>query len=96
MGYEARTVDAGYEWVGYHASLHGSLSAPATDMTWNIDRWSLLDPCAVLSNSPLSEGNLKLIQFKPSAYLQYLVFGPARPLYLYATSLPGCPALSGS
>ncbi len=96
MGYDARTVDAGYEWVGYHASLGESLSAPATDMTWNIDRWKLLDPCAVLSNSPLNEGNLTPIHVNRSAYRQYLFFGPDEPLYFYGASSAACPAPPGA
>ena len=91
MGYGARTVDAGYEWVGYHASGVGKSSAPANDMTWSGDRWSLLHPCAVLSNSPLDGGALRLIRVNRAAYLQYLFFGPAEPLYLYGAATDGCP-----
>ncbi len=93
MGYDPGTVDAGYEWVGYHASLDGSLYVPATDMIWSVDRWTLRDPCAVLSNSPLNDETLTLIRIKQSAYLQYLFFGPAEPLYLYGALSAHCPPL---
>jgi hypothetical protein len=96
MGYDARTVDAGYEWVGYHASLVGDLSAPATGMIWRDDRWALHHPCAVLSNSPLDDEALTLIRVNQSAYLQYLFLGPAEPLYLYGAVTDGCPPLPGS
>jgi len=93
IGYDATTVDAGYEWVGYHASTVGSLSAPATNMAWSGDRWALVQPCAVLSNSPLDDPAMRLIRVDRAAYLRYLLFGPAEPLYLYGASRDGCPPL---
>lgn len=91
MGYEAQTVDAGYAWIGSHARGAVRQDLPAPNMTWNIDRWSLLNPCAVLSNSPLSDSTLRLIRVDRSAYLQYLFFGPEEPLYLYGAVVDGCP-----
>jgi hypothetical protein len=34
----------------------------------------------------------KLIREDRSAYLQYLFFGPAEPLYLYGALADGCPS----
>ena len=92
MGYDARTIDAGYDWVGDHAGV-GPSSAPANGMTWDGDRWTLSRPCAVLSNSPLDASALRLIRVDRSAYLNYLFFGPEEPLYLYGNAGDGCPAL---
>jgi hypothetical protein len=92
MGYDARTIDAGYDWVGDHAGL-GQSTTPANGMTWSGDRWTLSHPCAVVSNSPLDASALTLIRVDRSAYLNYLFFGPEEPLYLYGAAGTGCPAL---
>jgi 4-amino-4-deoxy-L-arabinose transferase-like glycosyltransferase len=91
MGYDARTVDAGYEWVGYHASGVGNSGSGTYGVTWYDDSLSSFRPCAVLSNSPLDGGTLRLIRVNRSAYLQFLFFGPAEPLYLYGALMDGCP-----
>jgi Dolichyl-phosphate-mannose-protein mannosyltransferase len=93
MGYDARTVDAGYEWVGYHASGAEKLGSGARGLTWYDARWPSFRACAVLRNSPLDGGALRLIRVDRSAYLQYLFFGPAEPLYLYGAVMDGCPLL---
>jgi len=91
MGYDARTVDAGYEWVGYHASGAEVPGSGAYGLTAYDDLWSSFHPCALLSNSPLDSPAFKLIRVDRSAYLQYLFFGPAEPLYLYGALVDGCP-----
>ena len=93
LGYPPGLVDAGYEWVGYHAS--GSEVAAAHDygLMWYDDNWPSFRPCAVLSNSPLDVSTLTLIRVDRSAYLNYLFFGPPEPLYLYGSTADGCPRL---
>jgi len=97
MGYDARTVDAGYEWVGFHATGSGSPgSGPGgldstNGATWYKGVLTAVNPCAVLSNSPLDTRNLRLISVDRSAYRQYLFFGAAEPLYLYGVLADGCP-----
>jgi Dolichyl-phosphate-mannose-protein mannosyltransferase len=91
MGYDARTVDAGYEWVGYHAAGAEDPGPNAYGLTWYESFWSSFRPCAVLSNSPLDSPAFKLIRVDRSAYLQYLFFGPAEPLFLYGALADGCP-----
>jgi 4-amino-4-deoxy-L-arabinose transferase-like glycosyltransferase len=93
MGYDARTVDAGYEWVGYHASGVGNSGSVTYGLTWYDDAFSSYRPCAVLSNSPLDTSALTLIRVDRSAYLNYLFFGAEEPLYLYGAEEAGCPAL---
>ena len=92
MGYDARTVDAGYVWVVSHAAGVGGSGANAYGLAWYDDVLMPSRPCAVLSNSPLDNGDLRLIQADPSAYRQYLFFGPWQPLYLYGSLAAGCPA----
>jgi len=91
MGYDARTVDAGYEWVGYHASGVGNSGSGTYGLTWYDDLFLPHRPCAVLSNSPLDGGTFRLIRVDRSAYRQFLFFGPAEPLYLYGALVDGCP-----
>lgn len=91
MGYDARTVDAGYEWVGYHATGAEKSGSGAYNLVWYYEFWPSFRPCAVLSNSPLDGGVFRLIRVDRSAYLQYLFFGPAEPLYLYGALVDGCP-----
>ena len=92
FGYDAQRVDAGYEWVGYHASGVGNSSSGTYGVTWYDDQLLKDSPCAVLSNSPLDDPAFSLIRVDESAYLQYLFFGPAEPLYLYGALGDGCPA----
>jgi hypothetical protein len=91
MGYDARTLDAGYEWVGYHASGTGTSGDGPFAVSWYYDLIPADPPCAVISNSPLDDDALTLIRVNPSAYLQYLFFGPAESLYLYGAVTDGCP-----
>ena len=91
MGYDARTVDAGYEWVSYHASWVWNSGSGTYGLTWYDDAFSSYRPCAVLSNSPLDGGAFRLIRVDRSAYLQFLFFGTAEPLYLYGAVVDGCP-----
>ena len=91
MGYDPRTVDAGYEWVGYHSTGEGTPAADSVGSSWYHDMLSSQPACAVLSNSPLDRDELRLVREYPSAYLQYGFFGPAQPLYLYGALADGCP-----
>lgn len=91
MGYDARTVDAGFEWVGYHAIGVGNLGSRAYGLTWYDDAFSSSQPCAVLSNSPLDDRSYRLISVDRSAYLQYLFMGPAEPMYIYGALADVCP-----
>jgi hypothetical protein len=89
-GVPAKAVDAGFEWVGAHASGVVNLSmhpaAPAYE-PW----YALMEPgfreCAVVSGSPLNYPNLHLV--KTSSY-ELLGFVGSRTLYIYLSSAPGC------
>ena len=91
MGYDARTVDVGYEWVGYHASGVSNSGADTYGLTAYDDVLLSSYPCAVLSNSPLDGGAFRLIREDRSAYLQYLFIGTPEPLYFYGALSAGCP-----
>ncbi len=60
MGYDAATVDAGYEWVGYHANGAGNAD-PGYGITWYDDWIANARPCAVVSNTQVELGRFRLI-----------------------------------
>ncbi len=90
QGVPAKSVDAGMEWVGTHAtgavnkSLHPS--APAYE-PW----YALVEPgfreCAVVSGSPLTYPTLDFV--KTLTY-EVLGFVGSGTLYIYISSAPGC------
>ena len=103
MGYDARTIDAGYEWVGYHATGAGGQGGGDRGQAWFEHLMSPAPLCAIVSNSPpgtdeplLDKGlaplntNYVLLRANGSAYRQYLFFGYPQPLYLYGALQPGC------
>jgi hypothetical protein len=92
LGYDAQTVDAGYEWVGSHGSGTQDLNFVPTGVTRWYAIWPSFRACAVLSNTPLDIPAYELIRENRSAYRQYLLFGPAEPLYLYGARMEGCPS----
>lgn len=85
VGYDARRVDAGYEWIGAHSSGLPSPGAPADNMIWRDSRWALIHPCAIVSNGPIDDSGFSLIDMNKSAYRRYLFFGPEEALYLYGS-----------
>jgi 4-amino-4-deoxy-L-arabinose transferase-like glycosyltransferase len=93
MGYDAGTVDAGYEWIGFHASGIVRPDAPTNNTTWTGVRWALIRPCAVISNSPLETPDLTLVRVNRDAYLNYLIAGPPQPLYVYGATTRDCPTV---
>jgi hypothetical protein len=91
MGYDARTVDAGYEWVGTHGSGTPNPTFDPTGFNWWESIWPSFQPCALLSNSAQEIAGYRLVRLNRSAYQQYLFFGPAQPLYLYGALMDACP-----
>jgi len=92
MGYQATAIDAGLEWVSYHAT---GIAAPYATTTESVSRyvawWPPTRVCAVASSSPLHEPGLRLIATDRTAYRMLLFAGSAAPLYLYARTETGCP-----
>ena len=95
LGYAAETVDAGYDWVGFHAGTHINAAAPAYGLTWYDDAFMVSPPCAVVSNSALDVPGYTLLRVDSTAYRQYLLVGPDQPLYLYGGPKGPCPAPPG-
>lgn len=93
LGFAADTVDAGLEWVGFHASGLAVTSARRTpSMTNYADKFPSFHPCAVASSSPLDFPGFTLVLTRTSAYRLLLFAGPAETMYLYRVAGSGCPA----
>ncbi len=92
MGYAPDTIDAGAEWVEFHASGTEVPGIHHYGLMAYDDHWPSFHPCAVLSNSPLDIPGFQLIREDRAAYLNYLFIGAPEPLYLYGSTGPGCPA----
>lgn len=86
-GYDARSVDAGYEWIGTHSSGLPEPGVPADNMVWIGSRWALDRPCAVVSNDRLDDPSLRLIEVNEAAYRKFLFFGPQEGLFLYGSAV---------
>jgi hypothetical protein len=91
-GIPAGTVDAGLEWVAFHATGVAKPYAKAPDGWSRYDAWwPSFRLCAMASTSPIDRPDLTLIDVNPAAYRLLLVAGPTQPLYLYRAAGAGCP-----
>ena len=92
LGIPAGTIDAGLEWVAFHAT---GVATPYAQAPPGWSRygawWPSFRLCAMASTSPLDRADLTLIETDPAAYRLLLVGGPSEPLYLYRAAGPGCP-----
>jgi Dolichyl-phosphate-mannose-protein mannosyltransferase len=92
MGVPATHIDAGLEWVGFHATVDAVpySGAPGGQM-WYTGWWSSYRQCAAVSSSPLTRPGYVLVLEEPAAYRQFQLVGQELPLYLYSVVGPGCP-----
>lgn len=91
-GYAPSTVDAGYDWVGFHGGAHLNAVSRDYGVTWYDDLFMPAAPCAVVSNTPLAAPGFTQLSVDEAAYRQYLFAGSDRPLYLYGSTDARCPA----
>ncbi len=91
-GTPAGTVDAGLEWVAFHATGVATPYALAPPGWSRYDAWwPSFRLCALVSASLLDRADLHLIRADPAAYRLLELVGPAKPLYLYGVTEAGCP-----
>ncbi len=81
-------IDAGYEWVGYHAASLATAGRPVTAEIWYHGWWASFDPCGVVTSSPEERPDARLVT--TMTYQLNLLVGPAAPLYLYRIEDPSC------
>ena len=91
-GIPAGHVDAGMEWVGYHAEGQATpfATAPSGHM-WYTAWWPSYRQCAKVSSRRIGTAGYELVRFEPAAYRQFQLAGPELPLYLYRVESEGCP-----
>lgn len=93
LGFAAETVDAGLEWVGFHATGPARLAAPrAPSMTEYAVKFPSFRQCAVASSTPLDFPGFTLILTQVDGYRLLLFAGPTEPMYLYQVAGEGCPS----
>lgn len=90
-GVHTSQVDAGFEWVGFHAN-QASMSTRHLDaappyLSWYAQMFPGLQVCAFVSGSPSTGAGLKLLRTTT-----YNLLGVAVPehLYIYRVESPGC------
>jgi len=87
-GIPADQIDAGYEWVGYHASTpfnpYNDLPRDPFYLSW----WPEMTRCAIVSSDPVAPAGGTLVHEAP--YQLNLVVGPSETLYLYQVNGPSC------
>jgi hypothetical protein len=91
-GNAATSVDAGFEWVGAHATAPADLTNTTPVASGFRTPWANMFPsdtiCVVESSSPLHDDRLTLAGTR--RWRPFLLLGAAR-LFTYATHEPGCP-----
>ena len=91
-GMPAGTVDAGFEWVAFHATGVAVHDTPPPALGGGYDSWwPSLHLCALVSATPIKNDLLELVVADKKAYRLFLFRGPWEPLYLYRVLAPGCP-----
>ena len=91
LGYAPGTIDAGPEWVEFHATGQEMVGIHDYGFMAYDDRWPSFYPCAVLSNAQMDKPGFRLVRVDRTAYRQYLLVGPDQPLYLYGAIDARCP-----
>ena len=83
-------IDAGYEWVGYHATSPGDPTIRTSTDTFYRSWWSSFNRCGIVSSERLDLPGAELVG--TTTYALNLVIGPVETLYLYRVSSSECPA----
>jgi hypothetical protein len=93
-GIPADQIDAGYEWVGYHASSQGDPTQRTSTETFYRSWWPEMKQCGVVTSqgSPPNGGTL----IGTLSYDVRLFMGPTETLYLYRDSSDKCASGLGS
>jgi hypothetical protein len=93
LGIPAAEIDAGYEWVGDHATTVAVAPRPSTGPTSYLDLWPAFRGCGLVSADPRPPAGAERVG--SIEYRLLLVAGPLETLYLYRLSGDGCPAGGG-
>jgi len=88
MGVPAESIDAGYEWVGYHATGPASFAVPA--LTWWEGMFPSFRLCGFVATTSQNLPGARLVEVDLHAYRLLLFAGQDETLYLYRVEGPQC------
>jgi hypothetical protein len=85
-------VDAGMEWVAYHATGLGTPYAPARPgQMWYTGYWPSYRQCAIVTSWPNPREGYVLLLADRRAYRKFRFDGPALPLFIDRSTGTSCP-----
>lgn len=87
-GIPADQIDAGYEWMGFHATTQGDPTIRTSRETFYRSWWPSFVECGVVSSEPSTLPDRELAG--TTEYALNLIAGPAETLYLYRLTSPDC------
>ena len=90
LGLSADSIDAGYEWVGQHATTVED-GVGTSRMNWWQGLWSKFHLCGLVASTPENLPNAKLVRIDLHAYKLLLFAGDDAPLYFYRVVDGVCP-----
>ena len=88
FGIPADEIDAGYEWMGFHATSPGDPTRLGSTDPFYRFWWPAFRECGLVSSKLTDRPNAQLVG--TTEYALNLVTGPVETLYLYRLSGPGC------
>ena len=88
LGIPADTIDAGYEWMGYHATSPGDPTRPGSTNPFYRRWWPSFRECGLVSSDMTDRPDAQLVG--TTGYELNLISGPTETLYLYRISGPDC------
>lgn len=89
-GVRPETVDAGIEWLGYHAPGIAQWGPPDPNRIWYQWLWPDFRMCGVVASQPQNFPGAELVMADPHAYRLLLFSGPEQPLYIYKVPGAAC------
>lgn len=85
------SVDAGFEWVGFHAPGLATVATPVRALTWWEAYWPEFHLCGFVASQPQDYPGAKLVAIDTAAYRVFLFAGLEEPLYTYRIEGGCCP-----
>jgi hypothetical protein len=90
IGVPAESIDAGIEWVGYHATTRTDFAHQVPAPTWWEGLWPSFRLCGYVATGPQVLPGARLQKIDLHAYRLMLLVGDDEPLYLYRMTDPRC------
>ena len=88
VGLRADQIDAGYEWMGYHATSQGDPTLSRSSRPFYRSWWPTFTQCGLMTSVAHAPPDSELVE--TIHYNLNLVFGPTETLYLYRMLTKEC------